>query len=258
MGVVTRGVRQVRWSIATRGVAGTASLALRRLLGRDAGQVQTAPGAVCAFDVEHGVDTAGRIGGSRLGAGHAHDVYNTAYLGTPPSRFAAAIAQWRTLTGVRPVGEYAFFDAGCGKGRVAMLASGMGFREVRGVELDPELARVAMRNVEVWRGAGRARCGIKVTQGDVTEAPLPELPCVVFLFNPFRGPVMRKLLARLEQHAGERAGEMDVIYLIPNEAAEFAAYPRFRRMWEGMVAMSGEDAVWDGSDAEDLGQIWRR
>ena len=258
MGVLQRGLRQVRWSIVTRGVGGTASLALRRLVGRDAGQARTATAAACAFDVEHGVDTAGRIGGSQLGAGHVHDVYNTAYLGTPPSRFAAVIAQWQALPGVRAMEEYAFFDAGCGKGRAAMLAAERGFREVRGVELDPELARVATRNVDVWRSAGRARCAIEVTQGDVTEAELPELPCVVFLFNPFRGPVMRKLLARLDEHAGERVGQIDVIYLVPEQAAELAAFPRFRRVWQGMVRMSEEDRLWDQSDVEDPAQVWRR
>ena len=252
-----RMLRQVRWSIASRGVGGTALLAVRRLMGRDAGR-ERAEARVSPFDLEHGVDTGGRIGGSHLGAGHAHDRYSTAYLGTPPSRFRAAIERWRTMPEVRAMGEYAFFDVGCGKGRAVMLASEMGFREVAGVELDPGLARVARENLATWCEQGGARCAVRVLEGDAAEVPLPELPCVIFLYNPFRGPVLRKLLERLEEHAGQRAGEIDVIYLVPEQAAEFAGFPRFRRMWEGMVAMSEEDRRWDDSDVEDAGQIWRR
>ena len=78
------------------------------------------------------------------------------------------------------------------------------------------------------------------------------------MYNPFRGPVVARMLARLDHHAGEHEGELDILYLIPNEAAQFAAFPRFHKLWEGMVLMSPEDQRWDDSDVEDLGQIWRR
>lgn len=257
MGLVDRAVRQLQWSVELRGVGGTAALMARRLVGLDKG-AKAVERPVHPFDTDNGVQTGGRIGGSHLGVGHAHDVYNVAYQGTPPSRLVDAVAKWQTLPGTRSIAECAFFDIGCGKGRAVMLASEMGFREVGGVELDPELARVGQQNLEAWRKTGKAKCEVRITHGDATEVPLPELPCVFFMYNPFRGPVVRKMLARLEAHAGNRMGEMDVIYLIPNEAAQFAEFSKFRKVWEGMVRMSEEDQRWDDSDVEDAGQIWRR
>ena len=139
-----------------------------------------------------------------------------------------------------------------------MLASEMGFREVGGVELDAELARVGQSNLAAWARTGKAKSAVAIVCGDATEVPLPALPCVFFLYNPFRGPVLRKMIARLEAHAGDRVGEMDLIYLIPNEAAEFAAFPHFKKVWEGTARMSDEDQRWDDSDVEDAGQVWRR
>ena len=250
-------MRQLRWSVGVRGVGGTAALMVRRVLGADAGAKEVER-PVHPFDTEHGVDTSGRIGGSHLGAGHAHDIYNTAYVGVPPSRLRNAIAQWRALPGVRPIEEYGFFDVGCGKGRAMMLASEMGFRECAGVELDPGLAEVARRNLEAWSKTGKTRCPVYVVEGDATEVALPELPLLVYVYNPFRGPVVRKLLQRLEAHAAGRVGPLDLIYLIPEETKEFAAFPEFGKVWEGTVRMSEEDQQWDDADAEDAAQIWRR
>ena len=257
MGLLGRAVRQLRWSVEMRGVGGTAALAIRRLVGADAG-AKVVERAVHPFDTEHGVDTSGRIGGSHLGAGHAHDVFNTAYVGVPPSRLRNAVAQWREVAGDRPIGEYAFFDVGCGKGRAVMLASEMGFRECAGVELDPGLAAVARRNLAAWEQTGKARSPVRIVEGDATEVALPELPLLVYVYNPFRGRVVRRMLRRLEAHAGARIGELDLIYLVPNEAGEFAAFPEFRKMWEGGVRMSEEDQRWDDADVEDPGQMWRR
>ena len=230
MGLLRRAMRQLRWSVEMRGVGGTAALVARRLVGADAG-AEAVERPVHPFDTEHGVETSGRIGGSQLGAGHAHDVFNTAYVGVPPSRLRNAVAQWREVAGDRlgspPIGEYAFFDVGCGKGRALMLASEMGFRECAGVELDPGLAVVARRNLEAWERTGKAQCPVRIVEGDATEAALPELPLLVYVYNPFRAPVVKKLLARLEAHAGERAGEMDVIYLVPNEAGSSRRFRSF-------------------------------
>ena len=257
MGVLGRAIRQVRWSVGLRGVRGTVALMARRLVGADAGTT-VVERPVHPFDTEHGVDTSGRIGGSHLGAGHPHDVYNTAYLGVPPSRLRNAVAQWRDVADERSIGEYAFFDMGCGKGRAVMLASEMGFRECAGVELDPGLAAMARKNLEAWERTGKARCPVRVMEGDATEIALPELPLLVYVYNPFRGPVMRKMLERLEAHAGAQVGEMDLLYLIPNEAGEFAAFPAFQKIWEGTARMSEEDQRWDDADVEDAVQVWRR
>ena len=248
--------KQVRWSVEMRGVLGTASLAAKRMMGADPGAAEK-PWKTHPFDAENGVDTGGHVNGSRLGGGHAHDIYNVAYQGTPPSRLHAAVNRWQSLPGARSLSEMAFFDIGCGKGRAVMLASELGFREVSGVELDPEMARIGQNNLKVWRDTGKARCAVEILAGDATEVPLPALPVLFWLYNSFRAPVMRKMLARLQQHAGAREGGMDILYLIPNESAVFAEFPRFQKLWEGTIPMSEYDQQWDDSDVEDKAEIWR-
>ena len=134
-----------------------------------------------------------------------------------------------------------------------MLASEMGFRECVGVELDPGLAAVAQTNVEAWERTGKAGCPVRIVEGDATESVLPSCRCCVCV-QPVSWAGVRKMLERLEAHAGGRAGAMDLIYLVPNEAGEFAAFSDFKRLWEGGVRMSEEDQRWDDADAEDLGR----
>ena len=206
------------------------------------------------FDAEHGVETSGLIGGAALEGGHAHAVFSTAYFGVPPSRMRGVLGRWVGTGGGRPVGEYAFVDVGCGKGRALLLAAELPFREVVGIELDGELARLAGENVERWVGAGRARAPLRVICGDATEVDLPAGPLVVYLYNPFRAPVLRRLLGRLES----RGGAVDVLYLYPEEEAVFGEFPRFERVWREGIGLAAEDVGVDEiSAAEDPCSLYR-
>ncbi len=227
--------RKIRWSIAHRGVAGSARAIVSRVArsGRG-GQRQTH-----AFDREHGVDTSGVITGGNLAVGHAHDVHITAYAGIPPSRFHETIRQWLLTPPVERAEGYAFVDLGCGKGRAVMLASRLEFREVIGVELNPGLAAVAEVNLEVWKGAGKALRPVRVVCGDATEFALPAGPCLLYLANPFGAVVMRRLLERLE--ARDDSGAVEVLYQTPRQEAVFLERPAWRLEWSEAIATSAED-----------------
>jgi SAM-dependent methyltransferase len=231
MGRLGSAWRKVRWSLAQRGILGT----LRVFVERAGSSEESSEAVAHPFDVRYGVDTGGLVGGGSLTVGHRHDAFITAYAGIPPSRFEGAMARWRE-TVVSPE-VYTFVDLGCGKGRAVMLASGMGFHEVMGVELNPGLAEVAGANLAVWK-AGRS---VRIVCGDATEVELPAGPCVVYLFNPFGAPVLRRLLERLEA----RGGAVDVVYQNPEQEAVFAEFPRFALLWSEVFAMSEEDAAAD-------------
>ena len=233
-------VRKLRWSLAQRGWGGTLRFALRRAGARGEGKPEVHP-----FDLQHGLDTSGLIGGADLSTGHEHDVYNTAYYGMSPSRFEGAMELWRSLPPLAPAESYTFVDLGCGKGRAVLMATRMPFREVVGVELHPELARVAEENLRVWRGAGQAVAPARVICGDATEFGFPEGPCLVYLFNPFARPVVERLLDRIQASFGGRAGLLDIVYFNPESADAFAAHGGFELMWSGVIAMSAEDAAAD-------------
>ena len=254
--VTGRVFAQVRWSVRQRGLGPTVGTALLRLVGRRRG---TPKAFVPAFDIEHGTDTGGLIGGRELAVGHPHDIFNKAYFGVPPSRLRNAVERWRETPGTRASGEYAFVDLGCGKGRAVMVASGLGFREVLGVELNLGLARIAQENVELWRRGGRAAAPIEVVCADATEVQFPEPPLLVYLYNSFQAPVLRQVLKRLEALAEPRGGVIDVLYLVPEHNSVFHEFESFELVWSEGIGISDEDAAGDTvSSDEDRCSLYRR
>ncbi|MEM7135693.1 MAG: hypothetical protein AAF500_03890 [Myxococcota bacterium] len=127
-----------------------------------------------------------------------------AYVATPPSMLAAFIANLPS-----DLSEYAFVDYGSGQGRVLLLASEGGFREIIGVEFARELHEQALANVDRWAPSDdRIRC----VHGDATEFAIPESPCVLYFNNPFSEPVMIQVLARIAESIQSRPRKVFVLY----------------------------------------------
>ena len=244
-------IAKLRWSVAQRGALGSLRFAMGRIAHKlrpaaeESGSHPVKP-STHPFDVQHGVDTSGLIGGGDLRSGHPHDIYNTAYYGMSPSRFTGAIERWRreTESGVTPA-NCTFVDLGCGKGRAVMMATPLGFREVIGVELNPALASTAKRNLERWRRRRMVLSPAHVLAGDATEFQFPAGHCLLYLFNPFAEPVVRKLISSLEQQFGDRPGDLEVLYFNPESAVLFENHPGFRLLWREAIPMSAEDAAVD-------------
>ena len=197
------------------------------------------------FDVAHGVETSGLVHGRDLRTGHQHDKHSTAYYGIAPSVLTQLCARWRGLPLKAHPMDYSFIDLGCGMGRAMLLASEMPFREVIGVELHPELAAQAQANVEIWERSGRARCPIRVVCGDVAEFAFPKDPCVAYLFNPFREPVVQALLKHIGAEFAGRSGELDLLYANDEMASAIENHGGFARLWTGLVPLSEEDEAAD-------------
>jgi SAM-dependent methyltransferase len=193
------------------------------------------------FDIENHVETSGLVHGRDLTTGHAHDRHSTAYYGIAPSVLTQLCARWRGLPRAAKPSEYSFIDLGAGMGRAMLLASQMPFREVIGVELHPELATVAQRNIDIWQQTGRAKCPMRIVCQDVTDFKFPSNPCVAYLFNPFREAVLRRLFRHISHEFAGRSGQFDLIYANDELAKEFEANAGFARLWTGLVPLSEED-----------------
>jgi SAM-dependent methyltransferase len=113
--------------------------------------------------------------------------------------------------------DAAFIDLGCGKGRALYVASWYPFRRLIGVEIDPELARVARQNVATARAPRRFR-EATVLEADARTVALPAGLRVAYLFNPFRGDVFQLVARRLRAHADAHRRPIRVIYANPVEA----------------------------------------
>jgi SAM-dependent methyltransferase len=197
------------------------------------------------FDLEFGVRTSGLIAGRHLQAGHPHDRHVTAYYAIAPSVFQGILVRWRQCRPIACIDAYTFVDLGAGMGRALLLAAEYPFRAVVGVELHPTLARIARRNLALWRAAGRTRVPMRVHSRDAADFPLPPGPCLIFLFNPFGAPVLRRLLRVWKQNFADRAGQLDILYVNDEQKNVLACEPGFERLFRGQIRRSHADAVAD-------------
>jgi SAM-dependent methyltransferase len=197
------------------------------------------------FDLEFGVRTSGLIAGRHLASGHRNDRHTTAYYGIAPSVFRAMMARWRRCRPLAPIDEFTFVDLGAGMGRAVLLASQYPFRQVVGVELHPNLTRIARRNAALWRAAGRALAPMRMVCGDAVEFRFPEGPSVAFLFNPFAAPVLRRMLSALAKGFAGRAGQLDLLYVNNEQERVLEGQAGFTRLFQGEVMRSRADAIAD-------------
>lgn len=265
-GRVMRGamLRRARHWIANRGWSGLGAEVLRR--GRMAARGEAAGerplAAVQArhpFDVRYGVETDGLIWGEQMAwgeavrteAGRAGAFWATGYYGVAPSVF------WAVLDRLALDWErYSFVDIGCGKGRALLLALRYPFRRAVGVELSPELAAVAQRNLLQMRAPWRLDVPAEAFAGDATSFQLPDGPALLYFYHPFAAPVMRTFLEHVRREAGRRgSGAADEIYLLymnPElDALVMEQMPDVVKLWDEPFAMDAEDAAADRFGSHD-------
>ena len=201
--------------------------------------LKRAPEPVHPFDTGHNVETSGLIPAAHLHTGHDNDAHVTAYYGVAPSILRSLIDLWRTTSPSHPIDRVTFIDIGAGKGRGVLVAAEYPFEAVLGVELNPILAALAQRNLAQF--VGELLAPITLIEQDATEFYFPSTPCLVFLFHPFEGPVVRKVLQRIEAQFAGHPGTLDILYVNSEHAAMLDRHPAFTRLFFGKVAMSAED-----------------
>lgn len=95
--------------------------------------------------------------------------------------------------------QYAFVDFGSGKGRVLLEASEFPFKSVEGVEFSANLHGIAENNIRNYRRA-KVRCAVlRSIHADAIDLSLPDTPLVLYLFNPFFGPVLAAVFANIRK-----------------------------------------------------------
>ena len=141
------------------------------------------------------------------------DITNFGLDGTNRSGYEAA--SWLDLRRVLSPAEVSqddvFVDLGSGKGRVVLLAARYPFKRVIGVELAERLTAIARRNVANCRARLRCR-DIELVTEDVVGYRIPDDVTVVFLYNPFQGPILDAAVANLIASVDRRPRTVRVIY----------------------------------------------
>jgi len=205
------------------------------------------PTPVHPFDRKYGTDTGGLIPGPTLHSGHANDVHITAYYAIACSILDGMIELWLRSAPLHEIDRYTFVDVGAGKGRALLAASLHPFRQAIGIELNPHMAAIARENIRIFENSPEASplAPMMLLEGDALEVPLPTTPTLAFMFHPFEAPVLRRFLARVEQHYADRAGSFDLLYVNAEHVDVLDRNPAFERLFNGMVPMSSEDHLAD-------------
>ena len=128
-----------------------------------------------------------------------------------------------------------FVDYGCGKARGLAVGMLFGFRKLMGVEVCPDLAVIAERNLRRLRDR-HPEAQVEIVQQDAARFVPPDGPLVAFLHNPFLGDTLERVAERLGNHA--RSAPVWVVYINPRGSSAFMRQGfRCRAAWDGERAV---------------------
>ena len=157
------------------------------------------------WDKEFGVETATMVPMSKLSINSRNTAFACHYQPIGSQRFHEVM---RRL----PIdhSSFTFIDIGSGKGKALLLAASYPFKECVGVEFSSQLDAIAHRNFKSYRGP--VRSNIRTVVQDATEFTFPDVPLVVYFYNPFEAAVIEPVLANLKQ---VQANPLYVVYIYP-------------------------------------------
>jgi len=189
------------------------------------------------IDVVLGVDTGGFVEARELG------------LSTPDAH-GFAPSSWFTLRRILAPDEVTpddvFLDVGAGKGRIVLSAAlGYRFHRVAGIELSPELAEVARRNLDRIRSPLRA-VQVSIVQGDATVIPLADDVTVIYAYDPFEGELFAELLTHIFASLERRPRRLRLIYRRPLLEADLLRTGRVRLVRRIRGRLFRWDTDWPG------------
>lgn len=163
------------------------------------------------FDLRHGTSTGGWIAPEDLGADSENVRHSVRYQAT---RLRPFVTLMKHLS--FPAGSV-LVDVGCGKGKVVLIASRLGFARVVGVEFSPALCAIARRNVEIVRRRWPRMAPVEIVESDILDYAIHPEENVFYLYNPFDHVVMERFIARLEASIRCTPRKIWLIYHVAQE-----------------------------------------
>ena len=163
------------------------------------------------YDWDFRVNTTGATVGwrDRL-LGHFHSPYQP----TEPALFHEMLARVMSIAKI-DFREFTFIDIGSGKGRALLMAADYPFQRILGVEILPELHRVAKANISKYKSDSQQCFAIDYLLADASEFTFPPEPTVVYLFNPLPESGLAKMVGNLEFSLQKHPRAVYVLYHNP-------------------------------------------
>jgi SAM-dependent methyltransferase len=166
-----------------------------------------------AFDLWHGIET---------GKGGVQVPYDP----TEPKYI-----RWAFRNLPEPADGFSFVDFGSGKGRVLVAAARYPFLQAVGVERSSELHQAALANLRSARGL---KCtSVTSICMDAADYSVPNTPCVLFFYNPFRGETMNRVLSNIAASLARWPRPVFIIYVNPILHDLFLGQPGLRLLRSG-------------------------
>jgi hypothetical protein len=189
------------------------------------------------YDWDHRVDTTGatvRWRDRLLGLLHSP------YQPTDPALFQEMLASLKI-----DFRDFVFIDIGSGKGRTLLMASDHPFRRIIGVELLPELHRVARGNIDKYKSESQKCSALESIRADARDFVFPHEPTVLYLFNPLPKPGLVQLIANLERSLRKHPRLLLVLYHNPALEHVLAASKQLTK-----IGGTPQYSIFSSSDAD--------
>lgn len=161
-------------------------------------------------------------------------VYAVGYWPTPPELLREALS----ALPIRQDG-FTFIDLGSGKGRVLMMASDYPFAQIIGVEFAPSLHQIAVENIRRYKAATQKCHKIEARCEDMTKFVFPDVPLVLFVYNPASSVIMQAVKHNLTVSLESNPREAWIIYVTP-------AYDVFEQAPFRKFITTGKYAIYRG------------
>lgn len=159
------------------------------------------------FDWEHRVDTTSATVGW-----HARflGLFNSPYQPSEAALFHRMLA-------ALPIdfSQFTFIDVGSGKRRALLLAADYPFRRIIGLELLPELDRIAQENIENYKSDSQRCFAIESVCTDARRFEFPAEALVIYLFNPLTESGLSEMMKNLGRSLREHPRPIWIIYHNP-------------------------------------------
>ncbi len=111
--------------------------------------------------------------------------------------------------------DYVFIDLGSGKARSLMYAMDYPYKKFIGVEFSKQLHEIAEKNISSYLENSKTVKNFELIYGDATNYKFPKDNIVLFLYNPFHGKVMQKVVDNINSFINDETFELIVLYRNP-------------------------------------------
>ena len=111
--------------------------------------------------------------------------------------------------------EYTFVDFGSGKGKVLLLASEYGFKQLKGIEFSKELCDICTNNINKIQKRKKKKLNIQVIFLDAAIYEINPVDNFFYFYNPFEQEVFKRVLDNIDQSISKYTRKVYIVYIKP-------------------------------------------